>query len=170
MSSSSSSSSSCTTLTIEEDPRYFSLSIFKFPKISLSHLVSLVGKNPRVSIWRELPLTERLEVAESLLATPMGDTDELFFNCISILVMFIDSVDLRTSSIARQIVVEALNLLLYLVPLEAVSTRDEINDLREKLCLSSKLHAQVRWIPPLVLISFGLAACLILGPRLSGAY
>lgn len=110
--------------------------------------------------WKELPLTERLEIAETLITDQYSKgTDERIFNVLAVLTLFA-SHDGHNLAILR-LQQEALTILESLSPRSA-RVRTEIEELRKNLTRQSF----AKWGPSAIVVGIGVL-CLLIGARLS---
>ena len=153
-------STSSTTVMVDEMPSKFSCFRSVIARESLTDLISVVSRDACVSAWMALPLTERLELADSLISSMQTERSngEILFSCLSILAMFSHTGDIGQNVTAQKMVKSALDQLLYVCPPTATAHSD-IKNFRNSL---RPVH-HYRWM----LISVGIAACLILAPRLT---
>ena len=127
---------------------------------SLADLRSAVCNDVSVLRWQELPLTERLEIAESLLTDQYSkSTEERIFNVLAVLALFA-SPDGDHLDILR-LQHEALTILEALSP-TAAPVRSDIGEWRKSLTR----QPYTRWGPSAIVVGIGVM-CLLIGARLS---
>lgn len=158
------SCSSTTTLlqkSERDQPRRVRLSSCFLRKSSLTDLESVVRNDVSVLRWQELPLTERLEIADSLINSQYSSSnEERIFNLLSVLALFASREEAHVEIIRLKH--EALTILESLSPLNA-PVRSDIGALRKTLT-----KEQTRWVPSALVLGLGLL-CLVVGARLSSA-
>ena len=137
---------------------------------SLARLVGLVSQDLCVAAWKELPVTERLEIAESLLHSVSANefgADETIFKCVSVLCLFASSNGWSakdySSPLVQEIISSTLDRLRQALPRYACA-RDEIGLLRDHSIEGSSMIT--KWIPPAIVVTVGIAF-LFFGPRIT---
>jgi hypothetical protein len=134
---------------------------------SLSELISIATQEGFIAVWRQLPITERLEIAESLMQSLPGDSDAILLTtCITILALFSESdAEMKSSEEAlnvRSVLNSSITYLLSAKSPDDVGWQNEVHSFRT---LYARRSTSVRtWIPTAVVLTVGIA-CLLLCPR-----
>ena len=153
---------SCSSTTVEDDH----VSGVSFPQAvlenaSLTQLMALASREPCVKAWKELPLTERLEIAESLLMSP---PDETLYKCLSLMALF--SCSETSIESVQHTLRSGLDRLSQALPLHA-RAQETIAQLRLNLYRETSASSISKWIPPAIVVSAGIALLLFAPPRLA---
>lgn len=125
---------------------------------SLEELLALVRRESSVSAWKELPLTERLEIAESLLYRGSANSEETVFKLLSLLALFSCAEDASPS--VRRLSEEALDRLSDILPPHATARKYITRSYQPSNVVIA------RWLPPAIVVSVSIAL-LYFGPRIS---